>query len=344
MGVKSMRTLAVGVLGTMAAGAVIYAAAPHSVGINTNTPVAQTTLGGIPVRQTPVRQTPVRQTPVRQTPEKTFFQSITGPRVEITLAPDPMVQKSMPDIRASRAKVEVYLPIYPGAKQVAQRPQIGDMGTPMSADLLDGTLYFSSSEGAAKIENWYKQQFAKLGYTIDGSGSSGRYGKTTSTFVSFSKKGQLGNPTPFPQVDLGFATGGSTTVFKLKVDYIALPSRPANTLLPKNVVKVILSGGAQSFTVTDSRWIQTVIQQLNALSVASPGITNCPAIGTAAGVKPKYQGVVQAQFVLQNGKTIPVLFSIPCGVRDVTVDHSQVTLQGNAKLDREINAVTGFAG
>ena len=183
-----------------------------------------------------------------------FFQSTHQPKAALSLHPDPIVMNAMPNSKPSSETVIVYLPVYPDAKSTAPVSNIGDMGTPMDADLVDGSLYYASNDSAQQIQSWYTEQFQKLGYQVNGWGQSSDHGKTITSYVDFSKIGMPGDPTQSPNISLGFQTVKQScqTVFKLKVTYIVTPTRPKNSYIPTNSKKVVLINGSKSKTITNT--------------------------------------------------------------------------------------------
>jgi hypothetical protein len=260
-----------------------------------------------------------------------FFQSTHQPKVALTLHPDPTVMKAMPNLNPPNEMVIVYLPVYPGAKPVAPVSNIGDMGTPMDADLVDGSLYYASNDSAQQIQSWYTEQFQKLGYQVNGWGQSSDHGKTITSYVDFSKIGMSGDPTQSPNIGLGFQTvkQSGQTIFKLKVTYIVTPTRPKISYIPTNISKFVLINGSKSKTITNSAWISQVIRQINQLQMTTPGITSVPAV--ANGVNE----TVTAKFYANNGSVMDVEFLLPTSV----VRIAKVTLNDSIILEQEIQAI-----
>jgi hypothetical protein len=259
-----------------------------------------------------------------------FFQNIHHTKIALSLHPDPIVMNAMPNSKPSSETVIVYLPVYPDAKSTAPVSNIGDMGTSMDADLVDGSLYFTSKDSAQQIQSWYTAQFRKLGFQVDGWGQSSDHGKMITSDVEFAKIGMPGEPTQLPDISLGFLTAkqNSQTVFKLKVTYIVTPTRPKNSYIPTNITKVVLVNGSKSKTITNTAWISQVIGQINQLQMTTPGITNVPAV--ANGVN----DTVTAKFYANDGSVMDVDFLLPTSV----VRIGKVTLNDSISLEQEIQA------
>jgi hypothetical protein len=238
--------------------------------------------------------------------------------------------KAMPNSKPPSETVIVYLPVYPGAKPVAPVSNIGDMGTSMDADLVDGSLYYASHDSTKQIQSWYTEQFRKLGYQVNGWGQSSDHGKTITSYVDFSKKGMPGEPTQLPDISLGFLTvkQNGQTIFKLKVIYIITPTRPKNSYIPTKSKKVVLINGSKSKTITNTAWISQVIGQINQLQMTTPGITNVPAV--ANGVNE----TVTAKFYANDGSVMDVDFLLPTSV----VRIGKVALNDSISLELEIQA------
>ncbi len=264
-------------------------------------------------------------------PTQVFFKSIHQPKVDLTLHPDSFVMKVMPNSKPPSETVIVYLPVYPGAKPVAPVSNIGDMGTPMDADLVDGSLYYASNDSAQQIQSWYTEQFQKLGYQVNGWGQSRDHGKTITNYVDFSKIGMSGDPTQSPNISLGFQTAkqNGQTEFKLKVTYIVTPTRPKTSYIPSNISKVVLTNGSMTKTITNSVWISQVIGQINQLQMTTPGITNVPAV--ANGVNE----TVTAKFYANNDSMMDVDFLLPTSI----VRIGNVTLNDSIRLEQKIQAI-----
>ncbi len=259
---------------------------------------------------------------------RTFFQGTFKSNVEMQLQPDPFVMKQFPNVSPPSEKVRVFLPLYPGAAPASVNPAIGDMGTPMTPQLLDATVYYQSQDASSKIQSWYTRELAPLGYHVAGSGKIGNI-KTQiySDYVEFAKQGA-------PDIDLGFLRQKNETEFKLKVKYIVTVQRPKNSYLPSDIVKVVLTEGHRSKTVVDPAWIAGVVKQINSLSPSVGGLVNCPS--EAGNVQ-----AVNATFYERSGSAIPVKFALPCGVRDVLVGSSSIWLHGSVRLDSAIATVMG---
>lgn len=248
----------------------------------------------------------------------TFFQDIQGPKIELSLHPDPQVEKAFPNFAPPTTKVSVYLPLYPSATRIASVTDISDTGTALDADLVDGYAYFQSKHSQAQILSWYTKQLKKLGYTPNSQGSSENHGKVVSTYYGFSKSSA-------PDISLGFLsqTRSGETIYNVKAAYIVTPERPKDTYLPTDIVKVVLSEGTKSTTVTDSSWISKVVHQINALSVTTPGIVS----GTA--ITANQPTVVKGVFYEKDGLTIQVQFSLLSST--VAVGNSKVTLDSRSQ-------------
>ena len=260
-----------------------------------------------------------------------FFQNIHQPKVALSLHPDPLVMKAMPNITPPSETVIVYLPLYPEAKPIAPVSNIGDMGTPMDADLVDESLYYASNDSAKQIQSWYTAQFRKLGFQVDGWGQSSDHGKTITSDVEFAKKGMPGEPTQVPDISLGFLTAkqNGKTIFKLKAAYIITPTRSKNSYIPTNSKKVVLMNGSQSKTITNITWISQVIGQINQLQMTTPGITSVPAVTNGVNE------TVTAKFYENNGAVMSVDFQLPTSA----VRIGNVTLNDSIMLEKEIQAI-----
>ncbi|GMA50981.1 hypothetical protein GCM10025857_23380 [Alicyclobacillus contaminans] len=133
---------------------------------------------------------PEPKTTTGETPQAiVFFQNVPKPNVPLTLQPDPRVEQALPQIVPPKQPVVVYLPVYPGAAKAAPDKRIGDMGTPLDGDLVDGTLYFQVKATPDQIEAWYAKQLRTLGYRESGHGQSTANGAVVSGTVSFTKDG-----------------------------------------------------------------------------------------------------------------------------------------------------------
>ncbi len=240
----------------------------------------------------------------------TFFQNALTPSVKMTLDPDPIVAgvaQQIPHVTPPTKAVIVYLPVYPGATSTKPVTAIGDMGTPMDGDLVDGTLYFKSRDSQVQIKAWYTQQLKKLGYTLGGQGQSGNFGKMTSVYYDFTKGDPPGNPTKAPDINLGFLAQkqDGETIFKLKTSYIVTPTRPKDSYLPNDIVKVVLTNGKSSKTITDKTWITNVVQMMNELQVSTPGMSSGGPSAT-----PGTTTNIAAKFYRENGSEANVKFSL----------------------------------
>lgn len=266
----------------------------------------------------------------------TFFQNAPTPSVKMTLGPDPFVAQQMPNITPPTKTVIVYLPVYPGSTSTKPVTAIGDMGTPMDGDLVDGTLYFKSKDSQAQIKAWYTQQLKKLGYTLGGQGQSTNPGKMTSVYYDFTKDGPPGNPTKAPDINLGFLAQkqDDETIFKLKASYIITPTRPKDSYLPNDIVKVVLTNGKSSKTITDKTWITNVVQMINELQVSTPGMSSGGPSATRGATTN-----IAAKFYGENGSETDVKFSLLSWT--VTVGNSNVMLTSRTSptLEKTIESV-----
>lgn len=243
---------------------------------------------------------------VRPAHTVTFFQNSSSSAIEISLKPDPLVEGSFSNVHPPSKGVQVYLPLYPGAVSTAPVSGIGDLGRAMDADLVDGIVYFRSRDSQTRILDWYKQQLGRLGYSVSSQGSSAKFGQTTSEYFDFTQhKTMPGNPTQFPDINVGFLVQRQfgDTVFTLMASYIVVPPRPKNSYLPTDVVRVVLTKGKTNKTITDSKLIANLISEINSLQVETPSIQpGGPAITT-----PLVNMV--AKFYGQNGTVISAEFS-----------------------------------
>lgn len=264
----------------------------------------------------------------------TFFKNSFPSNVKLILSPDPFVKREMPNVAPPKTPVIVYLPVYPGATPSQPVSTIGDIGTPMNGDLVDGTLYFASKDSQAQITKWYKQQFQKLGYAIGGQGQSGKVGHPTTDFLVFTKNSPPGNPTRTPDISLGFLIQrqNDKTIFKLKPYYIVVPPRPKDSYLPTDIVKVVLTNGKVTKTITDKQWIDNVVQAINTLQVATPGINSGGTAVTRGTIL-----TVTAQFYSRTGSMVNATFSflsatVHIGKSDVMLNAgTSPTLEKNIK-------------
>lgn len=235
-------------------------------------------------------------------------------------------------IQPPKDVVTVYLPVYPHAQPVNPVPDIGDSGTPLNADVVDGTLHFQSQDSEDEILSWYTQQLGQLGYHRGGRGEMGQIGKPASYFYDFTDiNATTVAPLQAPDIQLGFAPddGQGITRFKLKVLFIVTPERPRNTYLPEDIVRVVLTDGSTTQTVTDKAWIQRVVTLFNALQVSTPSIV---AVGAMAGSGPLK--TIDAKFYAQNGSVTTAKFTFPGGVHV-----GSISLNSTAALDKAIESV-----
>lgn len=270
---------------------------------------------------------------------QTFFHAITQDSVTLKLAPDAWVRNHTTDYTPPPpADIEVVLPVYPGATSTRKASAIGDMGTPMTSDLVSAEAYYQSIASPKTIEQWYAAKLATFGYVTGGRGSSNA-GGVRSTFYSFNKKGTMGDPTSAPEIDLGFITTNGHTMFKLRATFIDLPQRKSDSILPDDVVRVVLRQGKNVHTVTDGTWIHHVVTAINGLQPDPPGTRSCPTTAMVPGQAPPnpLPDTIHAEFIEQDGTKIPVVFSMPCGVRDVTVGNSQLALWGSRQIDQWVD-------
>lgn len=262
----------------------------------------------------------------------TFFQNISGSKTEIVLHPDSQVTQMFPNTAPPKTNVVVNLPMYPGAVKTSTVSGIADTGTSLDADLLDGEVYFRSKDTETQIKAWYSKELRKIGYTQNSEGSVQNHGKTTSSYYGFSKSSS-------PDVSLGFLSQrrGGETLFKLKASYIVVPNRPMDSYLPRDIVKVILTEGEKSKTITGHAWISKVVTQINSLQMSTPGITS--GGGVSSGVPTSIKGM----FYEKSGATIPVVFSVISP--SVTVGKEKVMLDSSSvpALTKEIDAAIHLA-
>lgn len=267
----------------------------------------------------------------------TFFANQFHPDAQVSLQPDALVQKEFPGVTAPKETVTVYLPVYPGATPAKSNDNISDMGTPLTPDLVDGTLYFMSADSASKIQSWYEQELKKLDYRQTGTGRSAVKGKTVSTYFAYSKNGSPGSPTQSPDINLGFFQQGNTTLFKLKTSYIVTPVRPKDSYLPTDIQKVVLSNGRRSTTITDAVWIGSVVKQINMLQMSTMGIHSNPGMLIRPGETPPTD--IAADFYDAAGASMIVKFSYPTGGYDVVIGKNHLTT--TAELNQAIQSAFG---
>lgn len=266
---------------------------------------------------------------------KVFFANMSEPRIQVTLKPDPFVRKELPNFPPPTEKVYVYLPVYPEAKPTAPVPNIADMGTPMTSNLVDGTLYFISKDSERQIKLWYKTHFERVGYKQNGSGQIQDNGRTISSDVAFTKNGRIpGSPTYSPDIDLGFLTPkrGKETIYKLKALYIIIPVRPRDSYLPTDVMKVVLTQGHKTKIIMNRSWISHIVQLINSLQVTPPGIS-MGGPTTLNGVN----GNVLGKFYTSNSWMVSVKFMLPDA--GVIVGKSKVLLHDTITLEDAILGV-----
>lgn len=307
------------------------------VGCSTQTPPAITHGSHNSSHAPTSTKTIARKTSLPLTQPVTFFEDTFTNGVQLTLQPDPFVQQHMPNFPPPKTVVHVYLPVYPGAKTTPPNTSIGDMGTPMDADLVDGTVYYKSSASEKKILSWYSTQFQKLGYKSGGEGQMNDHGKTVTTYVDFTKTGvPSGSPTTTPDIDLGFLSQqqNGMTIFKLKAAYIVTPPRPKNTYLPVDITKVVLTNAKKSKTLTDSTWIAKVVKLFNSLQVSTPGMSSGGANSNGT------DEAIHATFYEKNGRTTKVTFNLMFDT--AKVEHSEVSLKNNITLEKDMTSVLGM--
>ena len=268
----------------------------------------------------------------------TFFAHTSPTDTKLVLSPDPLVKQQLPNVSPPSTPVIVYLPVYPGATPTKPVTAIGDMGTPMDGDLVDGVLYFKSKDSQTQIKKWYTQQFQKLGYTISGQGQSGKVGNPSSDYFSFTKNSPPGAPTRSPDISLGFLIQkhNGETMFKLKASYIVVPPRPKDSYLPSDIVKVVLTKGKVSKTITDKQWITKVVQAINALQVSTPGISGGGTTATSGTIT-----TITAKFYDKSGSITNATFSLLSAT--VKVGNSNVELNSGSSpaLEKDIESVFG---
>ncbi len=265
----------------------------------------------------------------------TFHLNASATHVSLTLTPDPQVKMS--NVAPPQRIVVVDLPVYPGATPAKPAIGIGDMGTPMDADLVDGTVYFHSKASQAQIQSWYVQQFKHFGYTITGQGTLGDRQGTTSTYYAFSNHLSLGDPTKTPNINLGFlsAKQSGETIFELKAYFIVTPPRPQDTYLPSDIVKVVLTEGKTTKTVTNQKWIADVVRMINSLQVTTPGISS--ELNVSNGMPT----MMHATFYTTNHTAITGTYSLLTAT--LTVGNSKVALRAGSSptLIKALNSVFG---
>lgn len=257
----------------------------------------------------------------------TFFQNPKIPTVKLALHPDPLVMRRLPTVLPPKTPVFVYLPLYLGATSTRPVSAIGDMGTPLDGDLVDGILYFKSKNSQEQITSWYTKELKNFGYTISGHSQSD---------FEFTKSGHPGgNPTQTPDINLGFLPQkqGDATIFKLKASYIVTPTRPKDSYLPSDVVKVVVTNGKSSKTILDKTWINKMVQMINDLQVSTPGISGGMS-ATAGGIT-----TIDGKFYDQTGSVTNVEFSMLFW--RVRVGNSNVTLNSGPSpaLTRQLESV-----
>ncbi len=267
----------------------------------------------------------------------TFFANVPKPNVELTLRPDPFVMREMPNVTPPNTQVEVYLPTYPGSTSTTPVSGIGDMGTSMDGDLVDGTVYFKSKDSQARIKAWYTQRLRKLGYTITGQGTLADHGKTTSAYFDFTKNGQPGDPARNPDINLGFLSQNQSgeTVFKLKASYIVTPPRPKDSYLPTDIIKVVLKKGKITKTITDKKWIADIVRMINTLQVSTPGMSGGSTATNDVSTK------IHAAFYEGNNSVINVTYSILSAT--ITIGNTNVALSSgpSPELNKDLESVFG---
>jgi hypothetical protein len=268
-------------------------------------------------------------------PSITFFSHLEGPRTELTLAPDPNVRKELSQFPAPHTVVNVYVPLYPGATPIDPVPNIADLGTPMDADLVDGTLYFQSKQPPRVIQTWFAHRMAKLGYHQGGTSTLDN-GQTLSTGVTFTRAGGVeGNPTRWPDVGLGFITTGEgtakETLFKVRAQFIVVPQRPAYTRISHPVTSIVLHQTHKTVHVTEQAWIRAFVRRFNALEMSTPAISSGPAV--ASDVDETVTVDVYDHGTLVN----QVKFLLP----GIGVTVGKVTLNGSVTLEKALEEKLG---
>jgi hypothetical protein len=145
---------------------------------------------------------------------------------------------------------------------------------------------------------------------MNGQGQLGRYGKMVSDYVDFTKDGvPPGAPTQAPDINLGFLVQqqGNETVFKLQALYIITPTRPKDSYLPTDIIKVVLTNGHKSKTVIDPTWISHVVKLIDTLQMTTAGITSGSTVASGT------IETIHAEFYEKSGAVIPVKFTFPFG-------------------------------
>jgi hypothetical protein len=264
-----------------------------------------------------------------------FFQNATNPMAKLVLQPDTYVEERMPDVTPPAQTVIVYMPVYPGAVSTNPVSQISDMGTPLDGDLVDGTLYFKSGDSEEHIQSWYSKEFQKFGYTLGGQSKLGNHGAVTSDSFGYNKTGILGNPTQSPDINLGFLAQkqGDETIFKLKASYIVTPVRPQDTFIPTDIVKVDLTNGKTSRTITDNTWIANVVQVINGLQVSTPGISSG---GPNISGTPE---IIHAEFYGASGSITNISFSPSTWTVEVGNSNIMLNSGTSPELEKDLESI-----
>lgn len=173
---------------------------------------------------------------------------LTGCASSSAKGPDPAARPQP----ASAAAILAALPVFPGAAPSSTQVPTA-MGIPSSSYLQVASATYTAATTGHAIEAWYAAALGRRGWTRSATGYTGSRGRVTEYGESFTKgKSRL------VSINLSFLPpkGGHTT-FRVGVDDIKVPPRPAASLVPASADSVVIRARSSSASPWKTRVLTT---------------------------------------------------------------------------------------
>ena len=258
-----------------------------------------------------------------------------------------------PPANMPRGPVPVPLPLYPGAAPYYGATPRGPVTVPSSPYLKAATAAYVIHTNWLSAESWYDAHMTAAGYRAAGGVSFALGGSPFAPapvlFFQSRSNPELTVDVGFPDVSGRAAVFSASTVVQYWVVDVVPPPRPRGSLLPADVVRVVISAlpdavarsdvAAQTLTATITRpaAIARLVAGVNALVEPTGGVYSCPA-SSGGMVDPG----ADLAFVTANGRAIPVTITLGCPPLAVVAKRYDLSLSEDSSLWTDVVAAVGF--
>ena len=206
----------------------------------------------------------------------------------------------------------VSVPLYPGATPTSKRfPMTYEDPVPGSPYLRAAGEKFQVGATESDVEAWYRRWMAKVGWSAQGSGSSGNLRTGVSQdMLAFAPPGSARDPDQLSVYIWFYAVGAKSTLIGVWATKVVQPPRPSSSFLARtisvtgNVVTYGTSVATRRVDITNQTAISRLVAAINRLKRLDAGMHGCPAIMETADLA----------FHAASGPAIVVRIEVGCAV------------------------------